>query len=400
MDKLNKPYLMALALKQSELLIESTHMLQDMLTSLSTSTDSDTDKLKKLSDLVTHVANMETLTKLKQFVIDNANKKNPPPGIDIKPLETLPNEAEDAGSSVGTADDDAYSALARPTIYKLPANTPIFQAKGVSVDEWFYVMEQALELANIPRSKVLSLVSSYVTGTALQLLIAYSDTIRADWNGFKAILREHFLPQRRLRQQLVSLRCTESIDGYNKKFLSLVTQIVNITETDKLFYYVEGLHAQAKFQVLSKEPGSLTLAMAIATQYETCINKAKETKVEEVNVTRRYNRPQVNKPSSSPKQSGGSMKPAYIPGTKVTVKCFKCGKQGHYAKDSRITKRVSQLLMVAKGAHTKPAQLLTLNTVQHPDTLPMVSPYHSRWTVVPQFPLLRPASQKHIIYPF
>ena len=92
MDKLNKPYLMALALKQSELLIESTHMLQDMLTSLSTSTDSDTDKLKKLSDLVTHVANMETLTKLKQFVIDNANKKNPPAGIDIKPLETLSNE--------------------------------------------------------------------------------------------------------------------------------------------------------------------------------------------------------------------------------------------------------------------------------------------------------------------
>ena len=59
--------------------------------------------------------------------------------------------------------------------------------------------------------------------------------------------------------------------------------------------------------------------MAIATQYETCINRAKETKVEEVNVTRRYNRPQVNKPSSSPKQSGSSMKPAYTPGTKVTV---------------------------------------------------------------------------------
>ena len=128
MDKLNKPYLMALAMKQSELLIESTHMLQDMLISLSTSTDSDTEKLKKLSDLVSHVANMETLNKLKQFIIDNANKKNPPVGIDIKPLETIPTEAEDAGSSVG-ADDDAYSALARPTIYKLPANTPIFQAK-------------------------------------------------------------------------------------------------------------------------------------------------------------------------------------------------------------------------------------------------------------------------------
>ena len=103
MDKLNKPHLLASASKQIELLIESTHVLQDMLTSLSTSTDSDTEILKRLSDLVTHVANLETLHKLKQFVIENANKKNPPAGIDIKPLDTLPNEAEDAGSSVGSS---------------------------------------------------------------------------------------------------------------------------------------------------------------------------------------------------------------------------------------------------------------------------------------------------------
>ena len=148
---------------------------------------------------------------------------------------------------------------------------------------------------------------------------------------------------------------------------------ISLTETDKLFYYVEGLHAQAKFQVLSKDPGSLTLAMVIATQNVTFINRAKEPKMEEINVTRRYNRPQVNKPSNGPKQSGGSMKPAYTPGTKVTVKCFKCEKQGHYAKDCRSSNYKKGKPPVDgghnKGANTRPAELLTLNTVQHPDAL-------------------------------
>ena len=61
MDKLNKPFLMALAIKQSELLIESTHVLQDMLTSLSTSTvmslvDTTDRKLTKLVVVLNKVA--------------------------------------------------------------------------------------------------------------------------------------------------------------------------------------------------------------------------------------------------------------------------------------------------------------------------------------------------------
>ena len=393
MDKLNKPYLQELASKQRDLLVDTTKQLTEQLAALSTSKDSAEEKLKQLTSLVAKVSDPTKINKLQQFIDESANKKNPTKSEKIIKTDVV-EEDNDAifGSNRSIEDDNVSSRSSRtsfrPTTYKLPPNTPIFQSKGVGVEEWFFVMEQALELASIPKSKVLPIVSSYVTGTALQLLISYSDTYQADWNGFKEILREHFLPhdyQRRLRQQLISLKCTDSIDNYNRKFLSLITQITSITDTDKLFYYVEGLQAQARFQVLSKEPKTLTIAMAIATQFETCINR---TKVEEVNVARRYNRTRFTKSGNVNSTGHGNgynnnnsynnkaakthnPKPNFTNVPKTNVKCFKCSKMGHYAKECRSSnyKRQGNNFSQKRGEQSKPAQLLTLSTIQPVETL-------------------------------
>jgi len=74
--------------------------------------------------------------------------------------------------------------------YKLPPNTPMFMADGRTCDDWFFVFENAIQASDVPDHMILPLLSSYVTGTALQLLkLHMNDTIHADWRSFKTILR-------------------------------------------------------------------------------------------------------------------------------------------------------------------------------------------------------------------
>jgi hypothetical protein len=78
--------------------------------------------------------------------------------------------------------------------YKLPPNTP-FMADGRTCDDWFFVFENAIQASETPDHMILPLLSSYVTGTALQLLkLHMNDTIHADWRSFKTILRSTFQP--------------------------------------------------------------------------------------------------------------------------------------------------------------------------------------------------------------
>jgi len=107
--------------------------------------------------------------------------------------------------------------------YKLPPNTPMFMADGRTCDDWFFVFENAIQASSVPDHMILPLLSSYVTGTALQLLkLHMNDTNQADWRSFKAILRSTFQPKDhifRTRQKLVALKQgSDSIDTYNKNF--------------------------------------------------------------------------------------------------------------------------------------------------------------------------------------
>ena len=150
MDKLNKPYLQELASKQRDLLVDTTKQLTEQLAALSTSKDSAEEKLKQLTSLVAKVSDPTKINTLQQFIDESANKKNPTKSEKIIKTDVV-EEDNDAifGSNRSIEDDNVSSRSSRtsfrPTTYKLPPNTPIFQSKGVGVEEWFFVMEQSLE---------------------------------------------------------------------------------------------------------------------------------------------------------------------------------------------------------------------------------------------------------------
>jgi hypothetical protein len=149
----------------------------------------------------------------------------------------------------------------------------MFMADGRTCEEFFFVFENAIQASDVPDHMILRLLSSYVTGTALQSLkLHMNDTIHADWRSFKTILRSTFQPKDdifRTRQKLVTLKQgSDSIDTYNKKYLRLSTQLA-MNFDDLLYHYTNGLSVRLIYEKMSKTPSStMDEALAIATQYE------------------------------------------------------------------------------------------------------------------------------------
>ena len=174
--------------------------------------------------------------------------------------------------------DDDEIGFRRPHSYKLPPNVPMFMADGRTCEEWCFVFENALTANSIPPPVILSILSTFLKGTALHLLKNYMDSGKTDWLAFKEVLRTTFLPkdhEYRLRVQLTKLtQHSDSIDNFNRKFLAISTQLTGLTDTDRLFHYTSGLNDRTRYEVLSKQPKTLDEALAIATQFNHINNPA------------------------------------------------------------------------------------------------------------------------------
>ncbi len=62
--------------------------------------------------------------------------------------------------------DDDEIGFRRPHSYKLPPNVPMFTADGHTCEECFFVFKNALHANSIPPTVILSILSTFLKGTA------------------------------------------------------------------------------------------------------------------------------------------------------------------------------------------------------------------------------------------
>ena len=255
--------------------------------------------------------------------------------------------------------------------YKLDSNTPIFGDKKLdTIDEWIFAVNNSMFAANIPEEIKLSVVTPYLRGLPLQLLKKYQQDngVDADWYEFCAFLAEQFKPrdwQTKLRLQLRDLKQNESFESYLLKFQTIVNQIDDISETDQVLWFSEGLRPKARYEVKSKNAKTLDEAIIIASTYENCFgnnqvgvnyankvnnnyrknynyNRNTNTSFSDIKLRGNFNR---NKPVNDrfkPNTSTITLKSSkdYV----KTVRCFKCNRNGHYANkcDSKLSSGFKQ----------------------------------------------------------
>jgi hypothetical protein len=154
---------------------------------------------------------------------------------------------------------------------------------GVQAEHWISALQQQFdyyerEFATEP-AKVRFGVAYLDQGTALKWYQSLPEPKPATWAAFTGALRARFSPVEASMMARVTLgrfRQGErnSVSAYTNAFQNLMTQIADMTVTDQVFHYVNGLLPSLRVRVWEKLPKSLAEAIGHAAGYEATLGFA------------------------------------------------------------------------------------------------------------------------------
>jgi len=135
-------------------------------------------------------------------------------------------------------------------------------------------MEQYFSVAKIGVAEQVDLTMMYLTGDAkLWWRTRTKDDISVGrpkiktWDHFKQELKEQFLSNNTSwigREELKSLKHERSVREYVKSFSSLILDIENMSEKDRLFNFMSGLQTWAQAELRRQNIKDLSSAIAVA----------------------------------------------------------------------------------------------------------------------------------------
>ena len=135
-------------------------------------------------------------------------------------------------------------------------------------------MEQFFKAAHVPDAEKISLTSMYLMEDAkLWWRTRVGEDLEAgrpqvaEWETLKREMQDQFLPTNvgwLARESLKGLKHTDSVQEYVKEFSSLMLNIRNMSEEDKLFNFVSGLQRWAQTELRRQGVRDLIASMAAA----------------------------------------------------------------------------------------------------------------------------------------
>ncbi|CAF1051455.1 unnamed protein product [Brachionus calyciflorus] len=140
--------------------------------------------------------------------------------------------------------------------FKLDSSIPVLDQR-VDLEDWIFRVECSVKGLSVPESLILSSIYPFLRGLAAQTLKKFTDERgnRANWNDFKEMLYvnlRHPDYKNRLRTQLKELKQGGNYEKYVKKFTYIIYKLDFISEEDKIFWFVQGLNNETKYEVKIK----------------------------------------------------------------------------------------------------------------------------------------------------
>jgi hypothetical protein len=139
-----------------------------------------------------------------------------------------------------------------------------------NINDWLYMLNDHFDACNITDDRKPKLVGQFLRDTARSFFRAIEGS-KMDWTELNAsFIRKFQSPhhQEELRVKLNNLKQTSSVAEYINRFNSIINQVLDMSDVDKIHKFVSNLSQSVQAHVRLKHPKRLDDAMQEAQDFE------------------------------------------------------------------------------------------------------------------------------------
>ncbi len=170
---------------------------------------------------------------------------------------------------VKTQGENVPLTPSRPSVPRLSPPSRYAGGYKVDVSDWLFEVSNFLEATGVSNDQKLPTTIALLTGPAAKWW-QNVQSLHQDigFEAFKQLLVKQFSVvdrERDARDQLFKLKQVRSLRAYSNEFRTLIIQVPDMNEADKVDRYIRGLKDRnVKAQVLLKKPENLESAILVA----------------------------------------------------------------------------------------------------------------------------------------
>ena len=239
-----------------------------------------------------------------------------------------------------------------PKVFKVDLPIPTFRGKAdEDVTMWLFSLENALNARciEVESARIAAAIGGLQDlAQAWVRELSLHDKLPKTWSAFKEAVAKEFTRsnnQMTLRERLWSLQQTASVSELVAKFRTIMCQVKDMSEADKILAFQHALKPQVRAAVKLCAPKDVHEAIEKALRYEDAYDGAPALSVatsaarndDAMDVTMDYRAAQF--PPKNPGQGASAYRPGgagrfRLPDAEHTRllqegRCFKCGEVGH-----------------------------------------------------------------------